>query len=308
MIDVVMVAHDRKGLVFEALPLLLDCPLIQQVCVIDNASSDSLAEEGPRRFPEVDWILLEANEGCVAWNRGARRAISPYVLILDDDCVPDLDSLRAASEHLDSDPRTAMAVFNILNAWSGRSEWGFLEPLDGSTGWPNALGACLLVRVEAFLKVGGYKDFFLCFNDLELVLALWEAGFRVVYDRRWKAFHKRPPSGRDRRFYFEVRNFTATVWRHFDSLPGLVVIANYAARALWEARVQGKAQTVVRAVRDGLRLGPRLCSERRGTIPSHVRFLFYVNFLWGRRLARGLPRAGTPPGSGSLRTRVRSAD
>jgi GT2 family glycosyltransferase len=201
-----------------------------------------------------------------------------------------------------------MAVFNILNAWSGRSEWGFLEPLDGSTGWHNAIGACLLVRVEAFLKVGGYKDFFLCFNELDLVLTLWEAGFRVVYDRRWKAFHKRPPSGRNRRFYFEVRNFTATVWTHFDSLPGLVVIANYAARALWEARAQGRAQTVARAVRDGLRLGPRLCSERRGTIPPHVRRLFYLNFLWGRRLARRLPRAGASPGSGSLRTRVRSAD
>ena len=73
LIDIVMVVYNRKEMVFEALPMLLDCPQIEQVIVVDNASSDGLRIEGSERFPEVNWILLKQNEGCTAWNRGMLR-------------------------------------------------------------------------------------------------------------------------------------------------------------------------------------------------------------------------------------------
>ena len=283
-IDAAIVAYQRKALVFETLPLLLASPLIRRVIVVDNASSDGLAREGPVLFPQVQWIALARNEGCTGWNRAASAVEAPYLLILDDDCVPDLASLAAAQARLEREPDLGLAVFNVINAATGASEWAPFEDLDGSRGWANAIGACMLVRLDAFRAVGGYKDFFLCFNDLDLVLSLWESGFRVVYDAKWRALHKKL-GGTKRRLYFEMRNFTATVLGHLAWLPGVAVIANFALRACADVRAGTDLRDLVRGLRDGFAMGLRQRRSRRGRIPSHVLTLFYANFLLGRRWA-----------------------
>ena len=300
-IDVVMVVHNRKEMVFEALPMLLGCPQIEAVIVVDNASSDSLRIEGPERFPDVNWIFLGQNEGCTAWNRGMVETRCNYALILDDDCVPDIPSMYAAIEMMKKTPSVGLAVFNIINQFSGRSEWGPLEKVDGSAGWPNAIGACILVRVEAFLKVGGYKDFFLCFNDLDIVLSMWELGYRVVYDERWTAIHKRGMIGaKKRRIFFEVRNLMWTIWGHLRIVPSLFITVKFVTGALYDARSLAEYGTVVRAFARGLVLGLGQRRRRTGQIPEYVLGLLYRNFLFGDRLSKGLMRI-SPHLFGALR-------
>jgi GT2 family glycosyltransferase len=291
-IDVAIVAYERKALVFETLPLLLASPLIRRVIVVDNASSDGLAREGPVLFPQALWIALARNEGCTAWNHAASQAQAPYLLILDDDCVPDLASLAAAQAHMEREPDVGLAVFNVINAATGASEWAPFDDLDGSRGWANAIGACMLARLDAFRAAGGYKDFFLCFNDLDLVLSLWEAGSRVVYDASWRALHNKQGVAK-RRLYFEMRNFTATVLGHLAWLPGLAVIANFALRALFDVHARADLRDLARGLRHGCAMGLRQRRGRRGRIPGHVLTLFYANFLLGRRWAdrARLPRA-----------------
>ena len=291
LIDVVIVVYNRREIVFEALPMLLDCPLIEKVIVVDNASSDGLRIEGPERFPEVDWVLLARNEGCTAWNRGMVEARSTLALILDDDCVPDIPSMYAATEMMRKTHSVGLAVFNIINQFSGLSEWGALEKVDGSAGWPNAIGACMLVRVEAFLKVGGYKNFFLCFNDLDLVLSMWELGYRVVYDERWTAIHKQEKIGaRKRRIFFEVRNLLWTIWGHIRLVPGLLITVKFVSGALYDARGLAEYDMVVRAFGKGLVLGLRQRHRRTGQIPEYVLGLLYRNLLFSGRLSKGLMR------------------
>jgi GT2 family glycosyltransferase len=281
-IDVAIVAHDRKSMVFESLPLLLGSPLVRRVIVVDNASADGLATDGPRRFPQVEWLALARNEGCTAWNRAADVAQAPYFLILDDDCTPDLASLADAAARLDAEPDVGLAVFNVIRSATGASEWAPFDDLDGSRGWHNAIGACLLARRDAFRAVGGYKDFFLCFNDLDLVLSLWEAGWRVVYDARWRALHRKAGAGK-RRLYWEVRNFTATALAHLATLPALATAAHFALRALADVAGAGDLRDVARGLREGLAMGWHLRNGRRGALPPAVRRLFYANFLFGRR-------------------------
>lgn len=288
-VDVAIVAHDRKAMVFESLPLLLGSPLVRRVIVVDNASSDGIATEGPQRFPQVDWLVLARNEGCTAWNRAAERATAPYFLILDDDCTPDLASLEAAVARLDAEADVALAVFNVIRSSTGASEWAPFDDLDGSRGWHNAIGACLLARRDAFRAVGGYRDFFLCFNDLDLVLTLWESGWRVVYDARWRALHRKAGEGR-RRLYYELRGFTATALAHFDAAPATAVIASFALRALADVVGAADLRDVARGLRHGVAMGTRMRRERRGALPHAVRQLFYANFLFGRRFVRDASR------------------
>ena len=288
-IDAAIVAYERKALVFETLPLLLACPLIRRVIVVDNASSDGLAREGPALFPQVHWIPLAHNEGCTAWNHAAAQADAPFLLILDDDCVPDLASLAAAQRRMDREPDVGLAVFNVIDEGTGASEWGHFEDVDGRSAWANAIGACMLARLDAFRAVGGYKDFFLCFNDLDLALSLWEAGHRVVYDASWRALHKKKRGTRPRRLYFEVRNFSATAIGHVAWLPALAVIGNYALRALPDVRGQRDLLDIARGLRHGFTMGRRQRRGVRGRIPARVRRLFYANFLLGRRFAGRSP-------------------
>ena len=294
-IDAAIVAYERKALVFETLPLLLACPQIRRVIVVDNASADGLAREGPALFPQVHWIPLAHNEGCTAWNHAAAHADAPFLLILDDDCVPDLTSLAAAQRRMDREPDVGLAVFNVIDERTGASEWGRFEDVDGRSGWANAIGACMLARLDAFRAVGGYKDFFLCFNDLDLVLSLWETGFRVVYDASWRALHKKK-GGSKRRLYFEMRNFTATVLGHLAWLPGLAVIANFAVRALADVHRRADFRDLARGLRHGFAMGMRQRRSRSGRIPGPVLTLFYANFLFGRGWADRAhqPRATRP--------------
>jgi GT2 family glycosyltransferase len=284
-LDVVMVVHDRKEMAFEGIELLLESPLVHRIVVVDNASKDGLESEGPSRYPSVHWIRLEDNRGCIAWNRGMEAVEAPLALILDDDCVPDLPSLAAARERMQSDSSVGLAAFNILHHLDGRSEWGPFEKMDGSQGWANAIGACMLVRTQAFREVGGYRDFFLCFNDLELVLSLWKAGWRVVYDQAWRAHHKRAAGPRPRRFYWELRNFIATAFAHFGLLPASAVSLNYLVRALSDAKSRGERREALRGAREGIAMGFRLRREQSGRLPPRVKRLFYANFLLGSRSA-----------------------
>jgi len=287
----VIVAYNRKEMVFETLPLLLSCDLIRQIIVVDNASSDNLCVEGSLRFPQVKWIALPENEGCTAWNKGMAQVKSNYALILDDDCVPDIPSLYAATEAMEKDASVGLAAFNIINKYSGKSEWGALEKTDGSSGWHNAIGACMLVRTEAFPKAGGYKDFFLCFNDLDLALSLWEAGYKVIYNAEWIAFHNQKVIGhKKRRFFFEVRNLLQTVWGHLSIVPGILITVKFVAGAIHDARCLEDYALILKAFGEGIIKGFAQRGKRRGEIPAHIRDLFYKNFLFSSRCPEAIRR------------------
>jgi GT2 family glycosyltransferase len=289
--DIVIVAYNRKSVLFESLPILFGCDLVEKIIIVDNASSDGLCTEGPARFPDAEWICLAENEGCTAWNIGMSATVSEYALILDDDCVPDIPSVYAAMEAMKNDAGAGLAAFNILNLYSGKSEWGNLEDTDGSGGWANAIGACMLVRVQAFFKAEGYKDFFLCFNDTDLVLSLWDAGYKVIYNKKWLAFHKQKIVGtKKRRFFFEVRNLLGTVWGHLEGIPAILITAKFIAGALYDARNAAEYSGVLRGFGSGLVTGLIQRRKRRGNIPPHILKLFYENFFIGKRLPEGLKR------------------
>jgi GT2 family glycosyltransferase len=93
-----------------------------RVVVVDNASTDDSAT----RLPALDGLVLEVNRHnrgfAAACNQGARQASAPYVLFLNPDTVLQPDTLRAATDCLDS----AASAFGICG--------GVLEQPDGTPG------------------------------------------------------------------------------------------------------------------------------------------------------------------------------
>ena len=186
------------------------------ICVVDHATRMEAADAIAREFPHVDLLRVPANEGFAAGvNRGARHRDTPFILLLNPDCVADAAVCRALADWLTAHPRAGAAGPRILNAdgsvqasarrfpglttgIAGRSSWltrvlprnplsrhNLAPSLDTSLE-PRAVdwisGAAMMVRRDAFDAVGGMDEgFFLYWEDADFCRRLSQAGWQTMY-------------------------------------------------------------------------------------------------------------------------------
>ncbi|MEI2732896.1 MAG: glycosyltransferase family 2 protein [Dermatophilaceae bacterium] len=181
------------------------------VTVVDNGSHDG----APQRAAERAGVSLTVNEANLGYgaaaNVGARGGDEPWILVANPDIVLTPGSVDALLQTADRWPRAGAlgpvihtpdgmlypssrqipsigrgighAVFGWIwpaNPWTAayRRERG--DPVEGPTGWVS--GSCLLVRREAFERVGGFDEgYFMYFEDLDLCERIAKAGWQVVY-------------------------------------------------------------------------------------------------------------------------------
>jgi GT2 family glycosyltransferase len=176
-------------------------PHSYQVIVVDNGSREEVAAKLSTRFPSVEVIRRERNEGfSIAVNLGARQADGEALVLLNDDCVCDAGFVSALVGALDRDREIVMSAA-ILRRWrepwlieSAGMEldhtllvWEHLhaEPLDVLAGdvtdpiGPSAAAAAF--DREAFLDVGGFdEELFAYWEDVDLVLRFRLQGGRCA--------------------------------------------------------------------------------------------------------------------------------
>ena len=198
----VVVAHDSAAVLPDCLAALAreHVPAI----VVDNASGD-----GSAAFAEAAGarVLRNArNEGYGRANdRGIREAASGLVLVVNPDvalrpgCA---DALVAAAERY---PDAALLAPRIVEP-DGRL---FFQPRsllastltnptgrrrlpDGDCCAPFLSGACLLIRREAYLALGGFDpNIFLFYEDDDLCRRAADAGHALVHVHGAEALHRR---------------------------------------------------------------------------------------------------------------------
>lgn len=185
------------------------------VIVIDHAAVPARADAIARRFPRV---LIEAtpeNPGFAAGaNRGLRAAPTPYVLLLNPDCLLRHPIAGALCDFADRHPDAAVVGPRVLNedgsvqpsarrfpnattALAGRRSWltaavpgnwlsrynlltigNGVDPRD--VDWVS--GACMLLRRQALDAIGGFDEgYFLYWEDADLCRRLKSNGWRTVY-------------------------------------------------------------------------------------------------------------------------------
>lgn len=174
-----------------------------QLIVVDNGSRDDSPHAAGRLYPDARIIRNERNEGFAeACNRGAAAAAGRYVLFINNDARLDAGALEALIEAAERDPSGAvwqpLILFedgSIESAGDLFTRTGFLwhlrAPLAAEP-YPvfAAMGACMLVRREVFLAIGGFVgSYFAYFEEADLCwrarLAGWEVrvvpGARVMH-------------------------------------------------------------------------------------------------------------------------------
>lgn len=219
-LEAVVVAHDSAAVLPACLAALARAGV--PATVVDNASRDGSADLAARLGARV--IRSGRNEGYGrANNRGVAEATSRHVLIANPDVVLDegaaAELLAAASRYPDAglfaprimepsgrfffQPRSLLAPY-LPNPG------GKLALPEGDACAPFLSGACLMVRRDLFLRLGGFDpDIVLFYEDDDLCRRVADAGYALVHVHAAVACHVRggssaPAPGRrfDARWHF----------------------------------------------------------------------------------------------------------
>lgn len=201
-ITAIVVAYDSA----EVLPACLAALAGEGVgaLVVDNASGDASVAVAERCGARV--LRNAANEGYGrANNRGARAADTPFILIVNPDLEIGKGAVAALLAAAEAYPDAAAFAPRLVEP-SGRV---FLQPRsllspdhlnrardivlpEGDACLPFLSGACLLLRRDVFLALGGFDPaIFLFYEDDDLCRRLREAGHALVHVDGAEARHGR---------------------------------------------------------------------------------------------------------------------
>ncbi len=256
--------------------------VVTETVVVDNASTDGTAAAVAAVYPEVRVVRLDHNAGACGKNAGLPLAGGEFVLFLDDDSFPDVDSVQRLADHFEGDPQLGAAVFTVTLP-------------DGSqecSAYPNvAIGCGTAFRATALAEVGGLPDdFFMQAEEYDLSLRLMDAGWDV---RRFDDLHVRhlkTPAARQptRTSRLDARNNLMVATRHLPRRWVLPFAVDWARRYWWIAGTKGPghrratavglAQGVARSLRPGHRRPIGAMTFERFTRTADIR----------RRLARAV--------------------
>jgi GT2 family glycosyltransferase len=210
-IGIVIVTYNSAGHIGECLDAALR--LDAQVVVVDNASRDATCEVASARGARL--IANSSNRGfAAAVNQGVRALDTPYILLLNPDCVlqTDLEPLRACCDR----KGIAGASGKLLDA-DGRAQAGFMfrefptpralifETLGINRAWPHnpvnwhfrclgsdiareqvvdqPAGAFLMIRRDVWEKLEGFDERFhpLWFEDVDFARRAADLGLHMYY-------------------------------------------------------------------------------------------------------------------------------
>jgi GT2 family glycosyltransferase len=224
-----------------------------EVFVVDNDSADGSADMVKAKFPRVCLIESSENAGFARANNIAlRRARGEFILLINPDTVVQEDTFRVMLGFFRDVPDAGLAGCKILNPdgsfqlpcrRSFPTPWVAFTKIFGlSTLFPKSRifgrynltyldedetyrvealgGAFMMVRREAYAKVGGLDEsFFMYGEDLDWCYRIAKAGFGVYYVHATKIIHfkgestKRSDIDEIRLFYQAMQLF---VRKHFS--------------------------------------------------------------------------------------------
>ncbi|MFJ9466096.1 bifunctional polysaccharide deacetylase/glycosyltransferase family 2 protein [Streptomyces caniferus] len=197
--------NEEAGIESTVLSLLASTHPQMQIIVIDDGSTDDTADIAARiGDPRVE-VIRQPNAGkAAALNTGLAHARYDIVVMVDADTVFEPDAVYRLIQPL-AHPAVGAVSGNtkvgnrrrLLGRWQHLEYvFGFnldrrmFEVLECMPTVPGAIGA---FRRDALMGVGGVSEETLA-EDTDLTMALWQAGWRVVYEESAIAWTEVPTS------------------------------------------------------------------------------------------------------------------
>ena len=195
--------------VFNKLDYTLDClravveatPRIYELIVVDNGSVDAT----PTALEEISGIRVTSNPVNLgfakACNQGARRASGSWIVFLNNDTLPQPGWLEGMLACAGAESRIGIVGCKLVFPQSGEvqcagvsfgkrglpvEDFQYADPNDPELSRDREVeavsGACLLVRRNLFLKLGGFDERFLNgYEDIDLCLRVRAEQQKIMY-------------------------------------------------------------------------------------------------------------------------------
>ncbi len=210
--------------------------------VTENNGGDGAVEAIKNRFPNVSLLESRANlGGCGGFNCAALAALSSgceYLILIDDDALPDVDCIKQLSDFLDHNPDyifAAPSIYissqpDILQEAGGGVNFDRANPIEAwyrfqtnpqlppilDTDYASA--CCLMVRADALREMGVLDwAYFIFSDDVDLCLRLRKTfnkkGACITTARAYHDFPWAKPFA-PMRLYFFQRNGLRLIANH----------------------------------------------------------------------------------------------
>jgi len=287
-VHAVVVAFNRRDLLEDSLAAISgQSRPVDQIHVVDNASTDGTSDMVRERFPEVFLHVMPENTGGAGgFAAGLAFALAggaDLAWLMDDDTVPEPEALAAllTAQADYRGPAPTLLASRVL--WTDGRDHPMNTPRERpgvSAGEQAAAAAvgCIAVRSASFVSVlvdaaavraSGLPqaEFFLWNDDFEFTTRLLRHG-RGLYCPASRVEHRTRTFGGTNvdpgeRFYFEVRNKVWTFLRSDGLTPTEKVLYSGSTLRRWtKTFAASKDRSVLlsglrRGLVDGVRRGPR---------------------------------------------------
>lgn len=266
-VTVVVATRNRRQSLLRSLERLATVSGHPPVIVVDNGSTDGVADAIRATFPDVEVIPAGRNLGAPARTLGVARASTPYVAFSDDDSWWGAGALHRAASAMDTHPRLGLLAARIEVGPQQAVDPVCAEmassPLPGDPRVPGRpiLGfvACgAVVRRMAYLEVGGFSDLLFFFGEERLLaIDMAQAGWDLRYlDDIVAHHHPHPRVDHGSRRRQATRNDLLSAWMRRKPRSAL----RSSARAIASARRDAE---VLRGIGDALAALPEAMRRRR---------------------------------------------
>jgi len=188
-VSCIVVNYNGGALVEACLKSLLSQTLPPaEILVVDNASTDGSPEEIQKKFPEIQILRRERNDGFSrAANEGARRARGEILFFINPDGELSLDGLEKMVRALIEEPELGAVTARIHNVGREPEKRGgtlnlFLTTIPDYFNDPTKVlypsGASLIIR-KGIVDPPFPDDFFLYYEDVHLGWRLRLSGSEI---------------------------------------------------------------------------------------------------------------------------------
>jgi len=184
-IAAVVIGRNEGPRLIACLDSLLNC--IEHIVYVDSGSSDNSLQDASARG--VECIALDLSipfTAARARNEGAAFLIQKhpdlkYIQFVDGDCEVQPDWVGEAQNCLDNNSKYAVVCGRRRERSPENSIYNQLCDIEWDTPIGDALacGGDALIRVNAFNKVGGYRDDMIAGEEPEMCFRLREQGWKI---------------------------------------------------------------------------------------------------------------------------------
>lgn len=264
-----------------------------EILVVDNGSSDDSLSFIRTRYPEVKIVALDNNYGfSVAVNSGIKNATGKYLVLLNNDTLPDREWLSRLLEVIENAPVKVGSLASLMVSMEDPSytddagdflDWhglaykrGYGEPSDQWTRNEPVFSACAgaaLYRREFLESTGLFDEKFGSYlEDIDIGLRGNLLGFSCMFVPSARVLHKSHGSAMPSGMY--VYHITKNRMRlFFKNIPGVLLIRHAGTLFTGQAHsflVYKDPSSSLRAFLHVLWNVPAILRDRRGILPKVV--------------------------------------